>query len=231
MRRTPRSAGRAGFALGFRVKSGFAIAVVVTGPASAPIAIARRVVELSDPDEAGTRQPYHDGFFHEQEDAREIARRVKIVRRCAKRSIAALLKDDCLVRRRCHRAGLVVGSVIDPKTVGNLHIRAHANEGLLFRTVLEDALQTHGVDCDVIVEKRLNETATAGLRRSTGEIACVLAGFGKALGSPWRAEEKTAATAAWLSTRASSAAERAGCSWRGASGPTRRTTVRPPTCT
>ena len=30
------------------------------------------------------------------------------------------------------------------------------------------------------------------------EIAKTLDGFGKALGSPWRADEKAAATAAWL---------------------------------
>jgi hypothetical protein len=201
------------------VKSGFAIAVILTGPSSAPTAIARRVIQLSDPDEAGTRQPYHDGFFHEQQDARELARRVTIVRRCAKKSVAALLDElrrsaepasarATAVRRsfseggslalRSLRAGLVVGSVIDPKTVGNLHIRAHANEGLLFRTVLEDALRSHGVGCDVIVEKTLTKRAPVDLGRSDREIKKLVDGFGRTLGNPWRAEEKAAATAAWI---------------------------------
>jgi hypothetical protein len=50
-------------AVGFRVKSGYAIAVALRGPASAPEAIVRLVVQLSDPDVAETRQPYHDGFY------------------------------------------------------------------------------------------------------------------------------------------------------------------------
>src|SRR5712691_8182488 len=118
-------------ALGFRVKSGFAIAVALRGPASSPQAVARRVVELSDPDASETRQPYHDGFYHEQNDAREIARRVTIVERCAKKSVALLIDDVCGERRARLRAGLVVGSVIDPERVGNPHIRAHASEGRL----------------------------------------------------------------------------------------------------
>src|SRR5215510_1277051 len=176
-------------AVGFRVKSGFAIAVTLEGPASAPSAVSRRVIEMSDSAVPETRQPYHDGFYRTEEDAREIARRVKIVKRCATQSVAALLKDTRVVR-----AGLIVGSVIDPEKVGNPHIRAHAHEGRLFRTVLEDALRSRGVPCEVIVEKQLSAKTTAGLKRPAREVARTLDGFGKALGSPWRADEKAAAT-------------------------------------
>jgi hypothetical protein len=180
-------------AVGFRVKSGFAIAVILEGPASAPSAVSRRVIEMSDSAVPETRQPYHDGFYRTEEDAREIARRVKIVKRCATQSIAALLKDTGATR-----AGLIVGSLIEPEKVGNPHIRAHASEGRLFRTVLEDALTSRGVRCEVIVEKQLPARTAAGLCRAPREIARTLGGFGKALGSPWRADEKAAATAAWL---------------------------------
>ena len=187
--------------LGFRVKSGFAIAVALRGPASAPTAIARAVVELSDPDVFGTRQPYHHGFSTHEEDERQIAKRVKIVERCASRSIAALLEDERFDGFACRGAGLVVGSVIDPATVGNPHIRAHASEGRLFRSVLESALEAHGISCNVIVEKQLTKKAAAGLKRTDAEIRGVVAGFGKALGGSWRAEEKAASTAAWLALR------------------------------
>jgi hypothetical protein len=186
------------FALGFRVKSGYAIAVALRGPASAPGIVARRIVELSDPASAETRQPYHDGFYKQQNDSREIARRLKIVKRCAKRSVDALLKDECFAGLRCRGAGLVVGSVIDPKQVGNLHIRAHASEGQLFRTVLLDALRSHGITCVVAVEKTLAETAVKGLRRTDAEIKRTLASLGKTLGGTWRANEKAACAAAWM---------------------------------
>ena len=190
--------GPARFALGFRVKSGYAIAVALRGPSSAPGVVARRVVELSDPASAETRQPYHDGFYKPEEDAREIARRLKIVKRCAKGSVDALLKDASFAGLRCRGAGLVVGSVIDPKRVGNLHVRAHASEGQLFRTVLLDALRPHGITCDVTVEKTLAEQAMKGLRRTDAEIKQTLASLGKTLGGTWRAEEKAACPAAWL---------------------------------
>jgi len=180
-------------AVGFRVKSGFAIAITLEGPAAAPSVVSRRVIAMSDSAVPETRQPYHDGFYRTEEDAREIARRVKIVKRCATQSIAALLKDT-----RATRAGLIVGSLIEPEKVGNPHIRAHANEGRLFRTVLEDALASRGVRCEVIVEKQLPARSAEGLKRAPREIAKTLDGFGKALGSPWRADEKAAATAAWL---------------------------------
>jgi hypothetical protein len=183
-------------ALGFRVKSGYAIAVALRGPVSAPAAVARQVVELCDPEDSETRQPYHHGFYTHEEDARTIARRVRIVERCAARSIAALLKDARLAD--CRGAGLVVGSAIDPATVGNPHIRAHASEGRLFRTVLESALRSHGIACEAIVEKQLAARAAAGLARRDAEIRKALAGFGTSLGAPWRADEKNAATAAWL---------------------------------
>jgi hypothetical protein len=185
-------------ALGFRVKSGYAIAVALSGPASAPRILARRLVQLSDPAVPETRQPYHDGFYKQQDDPRELARRTAIVKRCATRAVTALLKDECFGDLRCRGAGLVVGSVIDPAKVGNLHIRAHASEGQLFRTVLVEALKPHRIPCDVSVEKTLPEKAAARLERSNAEIRRTIAALGKTLGGSWRAEEKAACTAAWM---------------------------------
>jgi hypothetical protein len=206
-------------AVGFRVKSGHAIAVALEGPPAAPRVIARHVVELCDPGIPETRQPYHDGFFSTEEDAREIARRVGIVKRCAKKSVAALVaqmerdavrlacpepvegrarSEQASAQRRSVRAALIVGSLIDPTTVANPHIRAHAHEGRLFRTVLEEALAAHAIECDVIVDRELPARAAKALGRPASVVARTVAAFGKTLGSPWRAEEKAAATAAWL---------------------------------
>jgi len=74
-------------AFGFRVKSGFAVAIALRGPVSAPIAAGRRTVMMSDPRAPGTKQPYHDGFYRTENNTREIDRRVKIVERCAEASV------------------------------------------------------------------------------------------------------------------------------------------------
>jgi len=96
------------------------------------------------------------------------------------------------------RAAIVVGSTIDPATVGNPHIRAHAYEGQLFRIVLEEALRGFGVKSEVIVEKKLAAAVAARLSRRPRAIAATLEQFGKTLGRPWRADEKAAAAAAWI---------------------------------
>jgi len=188
-------------AVGFRVKSGFAIAVVLDGSPEVPQALARQVVALCDPDAIETRQPYHRDFYKTEEDPREIARRLKIVERCAKRSVEGLVREICsapALDARGVRAALVVGSVIDPANIANPHIRAHAEEGRLFRTVLGDALRSHGIECEVIVDKQLAQRAATHLGRPPSAIARTLTIFAKTLGGPWRADEKAAATAAWL---------------------------------
>lgn len=186
--------------IGFRVKSGHAIAVVLDGPADSPRPVGRRVVLLSDPDHAETRQPYHSGFGAEESDAKTIARRVRIIERCAQRSVDALLGEFAAPARRGapRRATLVVGSVIDPSTVANPHIRAHAHEGRLFRSVLQQALAARGIDADVVVEKVLPECARAAIGKPPAVIARGVAAFGKVLGKPWRGDEKHAAVAAWM---------------------------------
>jgi hypothetical protein len=191
-------------ALGFRIKSGRAIAVAVAGSSAVPAVLLRCQVELCDPEVAATRQPYHEGFGTAQQDQQEIARLTAIIERCATGSIAALIHDVSNATRQPGggrgglRAALVVGSVIDPETMGNLHIRAHANEGRLFRTVVERALAAHGIESTAIVAGQLAALAALALKRTDEEIRRVIAEFGRTIGGPWRADEKSAATAAWM---------------------------------
>jgi len=181
-------------AIGFRVKSGHAIAVVVDGPAGSPTAVARRVVDLCDPKVKETKQPYHSSRGEAEEDQKKIAARTALIEQAVAQSVKTLLAEVPGVAR----ASLVVGSVIDPAKVGNQHVRAHANEGRLFRTVLERALVARGVACSVVVDKHLAEAARKRLRRTDVEIRKTMAAFGASLGGPWRTEEKAAATAAWM---------------------------------
>lgn len=186
----------AGCAIGFRVKSGYAVAVVVGGTARTPLAVARRVVPLADPRVDGTRQPYHAGFGAAMLDESTLAKRVAAIERATALSVGALLTEMPTPPRA---AALVVGSLIEPEKVANQHIRAHASEGKLFRTVLERALRDLGVTCSVHVEKSVAETARAALHQTDAGIRRTLEAFGRSLGKPWRAEEKSAATAAWMS--------------------------------
>ncbi len=77
-------------------------------------------------------------------------------------------------------------------------MRAHASEGLLFRTVVEQALARQRLAHGVLLEKRALADAARALGKSEAEIGRALAAMGKQAGRPWRAYEKLAAIAAWM---------------------------------
>src|SRR6266487_5111663 len=152
--------------LGFRVKSGWAVSILIDGSLRAPRLCQSCVIELSDPRSPETRQPYHAAMGKLETNAVTLKRRVQSVRRATERSIADLIQhwtdDGCAI----HRAALVVGSVIDPESIGNPHIRAHALEGRLFRTVLEAALQSRGIQCAIFTEREVYPRASNLLGQS-----------------------------------------------------------------
>jgi hypothetical protein len=184
--------------LGFRVKSGWASAILLAGPARAPRLRDSRVIDLSDPRFPATRQPYHASMGMLESDSVKLNARLRIVRRVTKQSVAGLLADCRSTAGRIQRAGLVVGSQIDPELIANPHIRAHALEGQLFRTALVDALRAHGIRCMILTERDAFVTATNLLKKSPAELQRAVKDLGQSAGGPWRAEQKLAALAAWV---------------------------------
>ena len=180
-------------AIGFRVKSGWATAVLLAGPAQTPQALDRCIVELSDPDVPASKQPYHAAMGMLEQYAAEIRRRTKVVQRVAARSVAELLDRFRAVGSPIRGAGLVVGSQIDPASIANPHIRAHALEGSLFRSVLAEALRAHRLSCSVVMERDIYGKAVTVLVRSEGDLKRAVSSLGRALEGPWRAEEKFSA--------------------------------------
>ncbi len=188
--------------LGCRVKSGWAVAVLVEGPARSPRVVDRRAIELSDPSVPTSRQPYHAVMGARPTAAARLERRLRgLVERVTRQSLAGLLKECRRDGRAVRAVALVVGSVIDPATIGNEHIRAHALEGQLFRRALERAARAARLPCTTLVERTLYETAAARLRRPAGALKRSMTELGAAVAGPWRADEKAAALAAWLALR------------------------------
>ena len=66
--------------------------------------------------------------------------------------------------------GVVVGSLIDPERIANDHIRIHALEGRLFRSVVEDAASRSKLTCSLFRERDLYAVATATLHRSEPQL-------------------------------------------------------------
>lgn len=185
-------------ALGFRVKSGWAAAVLLTDSARSPQLCDVQRIDLSDPRLPETGQPYHAAMGRLETDTRKINRRVDVVRRIAEKSIAKLLAGYRQQNFTIKRAALVVGSQIDPASVANAHIRAHALEGQLFRSVLQESLQAHRILSDVLIERDAYARAAEQLKQSNENVRRVIQNFGRDTEAPWRAEQKLAAVAAWV---------------------------------
>jgi hypothetical protein len=156
---------------------------------SPPRALARRVLSRATRRQATgsrTRQPTADLDRIGAGDGDHQALR--------RQSVKELLADAIFEGRSCRKAGVVVGSVIDPRSATCASAR---NEGRLFHRAGRSLgrLRHH---LHRVVEKTLGADARKAIDRPPGQIAKEIAGMGRALGGPWRSEEKSAATAAWM---------------------------------
>src|SRR6516225_7333092 len=183
-------------ALGFRVKSGWAAVVLLTGTARSPQLSDIGRIELCDPRRPETRQPYHAAMGKLETDSRKLNQRERIVRTMSQQSLTELLNCHRQKRFQIKRAALVVGSQIDPVEIANPHIRAHALEGRLFRSVVEQALHDHEICADVLLERNAYSSVAARLNQSSDDVKRAIQDLGQsATGKrgPWRAEQKLAA--------------------------------------
>ena len=185
--------------LGFRVKSGWAMAVLLAGPRNAPKLVRCQAVLLSDPKIPQSKQPCHAALDLPEKEGKALRKKLEgIVAGAAKKSVHELLKQARAEGYGVSGAVLVVGSLVDPATLHNEHIRAHGMEGQLFRTVLEGALGEQGIPSKVLLEKTAYGTASSAFGKSPADTRRMIAGLGELQEGSWRAEEKLAALAAWM---------------------------------
>ena len=156
-------------------------------------------IELCDPRLPETRQPYHAAMGKLETDSTKLSHRERVVRNSSQQSLTKLLKDFWEKGFRINRAALVVGSQIDPDDITNPHIRAHAFEGLLFRTAVEQTLHDYKICTDLLLERNAYPSVALRLKQSSDDLKRAIQNLGRlasAEGQPWRAEQKLAALAA-----------------------------------
>jgi hypothetical protein len=185
-------------ALAFTVKSGWASAVLLAGAASSPRVVDSRHVELCDPASPESRQPYHAGFGTARASGAALSRLVASVNAFGERSVATLILQHRASRYNICGIGIVAGSLIDPGTIDNDHIRIHALEGQLFRGVVETAARNCNVSCTIWRQRDLTAAARGRLELPDAELTRRVVLLGRDVPGPWRAEQKAAAVAAWL---------------------------------
>jgi hypothetical protein len=132
-------------------------------------------------------------------DSTKLNQRERVVRSISQQSLTSLLKGYQQKGFRIRRAALVVGSQNDPADIANPHIRAHALEGRLFRSVVAETLQDHEIRTEVLLEREAYSSVAARLQQSSDDVKRAIQDLGRsspAKGGRWRAEEKLAALAA-----------------------------------
>jgi hypothetical protein len=178
------------------------MAVLLRGTRKEPELIVCREILLSDPKTPASKQPYHAALNLPAKEARAVIDRLcKLVRAAAAESVAELLKQASADGYEIRSASCVVGSLADPATLHNEHIRAHGLEGQLFRVVLEEALRDRDIACAAMVEKGAYDSAAQPSGISTEKLKRIIAVLGKSRDGAWRSEEKLAALAAWTALR------------------------------
>jgi hypothetical protein len=185
--------------IGFRAKTGKAIAVALTLQDSRPSYLARWEVSLCDPQFPETAQPHHAVMEMPWSEAqRAVAPLEAQIETIAGERLSVLLAEIKAPRRRVGGVG-VVGSPDRPlERIGNRHMRAHAAEGILFRRVLEVAASRHNLRCRSFSDRDFEQLAVSGLGQSASQLQQMMAALGRSAGKPWRTDERAAAMAAWL---------------------------------
>ena len=189
--------------LGFRVHSGWAVAVFLYGPLHSPIVIDRRRIQLVKTFSYTYRQPYHTA---EKMPANEASKFVASVRaeatRLALSSLRSLQRDLAEQDYNIARCALLLASgraLPQLKHILASHALIHTADGVLFRDALRAACGRFGLPLEAVREKELFEIASKSLGISSVALKRRIAEFGKSFGPPWTQDEKLAALAAWLS--------------------------------
>jgi hypothetical protein len=193
--------GMAEAAIGFRAHSGWTALVAVAGPRAEPAVLLKRRVELAA-DEPGARQPFHAAEGLELSRATGLVGRAtdlarRLATRAVREAIAALEKDG----HRVIACGLPLASgrpLPGRAQILASHALIHAAEGELFREALCEASRACGLVIVAVKEKELPERAASALRVPAAALEQRPKGMGRALGPPWRQDEKLATLAAWL---------------------------------
>ena len=188
--------------LAFAPHSGWAAAVAIGGSAREPSLVARERLELADEKVPGARQPYH---AIEPLPLAEASARLATFRESA---AALAISGVGTLIERARAAGIepIAAGILDSsgREPGALeailasHALIHTADGNHFREALAAACAALKLPCARIRQRDLPAEAARALKRRPMELTAAVARLGREAGSPWGADQKSAALLAWL---------------------------------
>jgi hypothetical protein len=180
-------------AIGIKTRTGRAVAVALSERSEF---VCREELTLCD---ESTKQPYHDVMeMPWNESLIAVKPAVATIEKIAVRELRRVIASVEARGYEVATVAVVGRPARQLERIGNPHIRAHAAEGVLFRAVIEKAAKANRVESRIFVDPA--KELSAAQKKTIADMR-------KIAGSPWRAEEKSAAmaAAAILTQRRSSA--------------------------
>jgi hypothetical protein len=188
--------------LGLRSHSGWAALVALAGPPALPTVVDRRRIELADASIEGSKQPYHEAEGKKPKEAERIVTRcTESSRRLAREALRAVVDELRGGNHDMVGCGLLLASgrtlPEDVHAILASHALIHAAEGEMYRDVLRRASEHLSLRVTGVREREVLARAAEATGRPPSELQRRVAEMGRALGPPWRQDEKLATLAAW----------------------------------
>jgi hypothetical protein len=188
--------------MGFAPHSGWAAAVVLGGSPANPLVLARSRVEMADPGDPRSKQPYH---AVETLDVDKAAKRLDgymgVAESMADAAIRALVDDLGGRGFQVTSVGIVESSGRKGSSLASIlasHALIHTADGDHFRKALATAAGRSDLPVSRVPARDLEGEAVARLGRPAPRLQEAVKELGRQVGPPWGADQKMAALLAWL---------------------------------
>lgn len=167
-----------------------------------PNVVLRTRIELADPANEGSKQPYHAVEGLAVEEARKrLSAFEKEARELAAAGLRKVLTDLKEAGYVPDAAGILDSSGRKAGSLESIlasHALIHAAEGDHFREALAHACARAGLGVSRVPSRDLIQRAGRALGRPAADLEASMQGLRKTLGPPWDADHKSAALLAWL---------------------------------
>lgn len=176
--------------------------VAIGGTPGKPLVLARERLELADEKLPGAKQPYHaiEALPLAEASARLATFRESAAALAAS-SVGALVETARAAGIEPIAAGILYSSGRDPGALEAIlasHALIHTADGNHFREALAAACAALELPLARIRQRDLPAEAARALKRTPRELTAAVTRLGRAAGSPWGADQKSAALLAWL---------------------------------
>jgi hypothetical protein len=188
--------------MGFAPHSGWAAVVALGGSSEDPKVLARSRVEMADPRDPESKQPYHAvELLGVEKAAKRLDGYMAVAERMADAAIKTLVKDLGGQGQRVSAVGILESSGRKSGSLASIlasHALIHTADGDHFRKALTVAAERSKLAVSRVPARELEELAAACLGRPVPRLQATVQELGRQVGPPWGADQKMAALLAWV---------------------------------